>query len=262
MNAESQENAIEVIRRDFCRGRFRAALFDFDGTLSLLRRNWQDVMIPMMVEHLQSTGTTETAEQLYRFVEDFVMELNGRQTIYQMMRLAEEMVRRGGAAVEPLVYKHQYHERLWVEVRERIAAIREGRWTAEAMTVPGARELLEALRQRGLRLYLASGTDVHYVRDELAVLGLDDYFGEHVYGALDDYRRFSKATIIRQILEELRLEGAELLGFGDGFVEMEEVRRAGGVAVGVASDEVTREGISLWKRRRLCRAGADLIIPH
>ena len=34
----------------------------------------------------------------------------------------------------------------------------------------------------------------------------------------------------------------------------------GGVAVAVASDEVNRRGIHAWKRDRLARAGADLII--
>jgi hypothetical protein len=32
-------------------------------------------------------------------------------------------------------------------------------------------------------------------------------------------------------------------------------------AVGVASDEVARRGINDWKRERLIRAGADVIIP-
>jgi hypothetical protein len=69
-------------------GPFRAAILDFDGTLSLLRQNWQDVMIPMMVEILQNTGTDESPDQLYDCAEEFVMRLNGRQTIYQMIHLA------------------------------------------------------------------------------------------------------------------------------------------------------------------------------
>ena len=78
---------IEVLRPDLPRGRFRSVLFDFDGTLSLIREGWPQVMIPMMVEELRATGTAETPEQLARAVEDFVMRLNGRQTIYQMIQL-------------------------------------------------------------------------------------------------------------------------------------------------------------------------------
>ena len=53
----------------------------------------------------------------------------------------------------------------------------------------------------------------------------------------------------------------ELVTFGDGFVEIEDTKAVGGVAVGVASDEVNRQGIDEWKRGRLIEAGADLIIP-
>ncbi|MDZ4783566.1 MAG: HAD family hydrolase, partial [Planctomycetia bacterium] len=44
------------------------------------------------------------------------------------------------------------------------------------------------------------------------------------------------------------------------FVEIEEIRRVGGLAVGVASEEESREGVNEWKRQRLIRAGADVII--
>ena len=98
------------------------------------------------------------------------------------------------------------------------------------------------------------------MRDEAQTLRLDHFFGQHIYGALDDYKSFSKAMIIRKIIDEMGVRGQELLAFGDGFVEIEEVRRAGGVAVGVASEEEKREGINDWKRRRLIRAGADVII--
>src|SRR5712692_8887274 len=92
---------IEIVRPDLPRGRFRAVLFDFDGTLSLIRRNWQQVMIPMMVDVLSATATHESREQLAVHVEEYVMRLNGKQTIYQMMQLADEVRRRGAAPREP-----------------------------------------------------------------------------------------------------------------------------------------------------------------
>src|ERR671934_569234 len=101
---------IEVLRPDLPRGRFRSALFDFDGTLSLVREGWPQVMIPMMVGVLRQTGTPETDAQLYAAVEEFVMRLNGRQTIYQMIQLAEEVRRGGGRPLEPLAYKHRHPE--------------------------------------------------------------------------------------------------------------------------------------------------------
>jgi len=253
--------SLEIVNPDYPRGDFRAAIFDFDGTLSLLRRNWQGVMIPMMVDILAATGTDESRAELHVVVEDFVTRLTGRQTIYQMIRLAEEVTRRGGRAREPLEYKRQYHDLLWQQVGDRVEGVRTGRIPREQAMVPGSRHLLTALADRGLVQYLASGTDLNYVLDEAAVLGLDHFFAPRIYGALDDYKRFSKAMIIEKIIQDTEIPGRNLVGFGDGFVEIEEIKKVGGLAVGVASDEETCSGVNAWKRERLIQAGADLIIP-
>ena len=42
----------------------RAVLFDFDGTLSLIRTGWMEVMIPMMVEILAELRTGEAEADL------------------------------------------------------------------------------------------------------------------------------------------------------------------------------------------------------
>jgi phosphoglycolate phosphatase len=256
------DEEIEILHPDLPRGRFRFVLFDFDGTLSLIREGWPQIMIPMMVEVLRQTGTAESDAELTAAVEDFVMRLNGRQTIYQMMQLAEEVRRRGGQPLDPLAYKHRYHDLLMARIHSRLADLESGAAAPEQWTVPGSHALLEELRCRGLKLYLASGTDLKYVRREADLLGLTPYFGPHVYGAVDDYQQFSKRMVIERILAENQLPGEELLGFGDGFVEIEEIKRAGGVAVAVASDEVQRRGVHAWKRQRLIRAGADLVIPE
>lgn len=240
--------------------RFRAAIFDFDGTLSLLRRGWQQIMIPMAVEHLAATGTTETSDQLHDVAESFVTRLTGKQTIYQMIQLADEIQQRGGTPREPLDYKHEYHERLWADVGQRIDAVKKGEIPTEEMTVPGSEALLQELVARGLTCYLASGTDENYVKDEVALLKLDRYFEGRIYGALDDYKKFSKAMVIQRIIKETGVAGEEIVGFGDGYVEIEEVKKVGGLAIGVACDEFTREGIDEWKRQRLLEVGADSIV--
>ena len=52
----------------------------------------------------------------------------------------------------------------------------------------------------------------------------------------------------------------ELLVFGDGYVEIEEVKKAGGTAIGVATAEPACLTVDPWKRQRLIDAGADFII--
>src|SRR5579863_4499315 len=110
---------IEVLNPDFPRGKIKVALFDFDGTLSLIREGWPDVMIPMMVEHLAAVPGSEHRDVLEQRVEEFVMRLNGKQTIYQMIQLAEEVQKRGGTPKEPLEYKRQYHGLLWQRIAGR-----------------------------------------------------------------------------------------------------------------------------------------------
>ena len=49
------DDEIEILTLDLPRGRFRSVLFDFDGTLSLIREGWPQVMIPMMADELRRT---------------------------------------------------------------------------------------------------------------------------------------------------------------------------------------------------------------
>ena len=253
-------NAVEIISNDFLPRQYGAVLFDFDGTLSLLRRNWQGVMIPQMVEVLMATRSGESEQDIRELVVDFVTRLTGKQTIYQMIRLAEEVQRRGATPLDPLVYKHDYLDRLWGQVGVRVEACRNGEVAPEEMVVAGSHQLLQRILANHIPMYLASGTDEQFVLDEVAVLKLEAFFGEHVYGALDDYKKFSKAMIIERMIYDMKVPGELILGFGDGYVEIEEVKKVGGLAVGVASNEEQGHGLDQWKRQRLIDAGADVIV--
>ncbi len=252
--------AIEKVRPLPIRRQFHSALFDFDGTISLIRQGWQDVMKPYFFEVLKSTPKAEDDAAVMRCIHDFVDLLTGKQTIYQCIALAEEVEKRGGKPENPQVYKDEYNRRLLVRIEDRIRGLEEGRLRPADLVVPGSFELLQALRERGLTLYLASGTDEEYVLRESALLGVDTFFNGGIYGAQQDYRLFSKKMIVNKIITTHNLHGGELLGFGDGYVEIENIREAGGFAVGVASDEVQKIGVDQWKRSRLIGAGADIII--
>lgn len=238
------------------------AIFDFDGTISLIREGWQQVMVPMMVTILADTGTEETPDELSRVATDFVMELNGKQTIYQMIRLAEEVAARGGVPEDPLTYKHRYHELLMQRILSRRDALRDGRAAPVDWLVPGVSEALAAIRNRDVLMFLASGTDEQYVIEEAELLGIAEFFDGRIYGAVDDYKNFSKQMVIQRMLEEHEVDGSRLIGFGDGYVEIDNVKGAGGIAVAVASDEAERSGKpDAWKRERLVGVGADVVVP-
>lgn len=255
-------SSIEVVNVGVVRGRVRSALFDFDGTISLIREGWQKVMVPMMVELLLAAPEREDEATLRSVVVEYVDRLTGKQTVYQMIQLCEELRKRGATPLDPLAYKRLYHDRLWERIKDRVAGLKSGELAPDDLMVPGARDLLVSLREAGIVLYLASGTDLSYVQDEAAALGVAGCFDGGIYGALDQYESFSKAMIIDQILREHDLHGEQLVVFGDGYVEIENAKRVGGLAVGVASDEVRREGVDRWKRSRLIQAGADVVVPE
>lgn len=236
------------------------ALFDFDGTLSLIREGWQAIMIPMMTEYLMQTPHHESQEVVENVVHEFVTRLTGKQTIFQMIQLSEEITRRGGKAQDPLVYKAEYHQRLLHRIQYRLDGLRSGAIQASEYLVPGSLEMLQALRQHGVHCYLASGTDEKYVLDEASLLGLSSFF-DGIYGAQDNYVNFSKRMVIQKIISEHHLSGPEFVAFGDGYVEIEDTKTVNGIAIGLATNEAARCGIDEWKRQRLIQAGADVIIP-
>jgi phosphoglycolate phosphatase len=256
------DSKVEIIREIDLKETPEYAVFDFDGTVSLVREGWPDVMIPMLLEELVSTGTTESEEELTKLVTHFVNELTGKQTVYQMIRLCDEMKKRGGTPKDPMVYKKQYTDLLQIRIQSRHDTLKDGSLDPRELLVPHSYECLQGLQDRGVKLYLASGTDEEFVKHEADLLGLTKYFGEHIYGAVDDYKSFSKKMVIDRILKENKVEGSRLIGMGDGYVEIDNIKEAGGTAIAVATDESNKNGeVDQWKRDRLIGVGADVVIP-
>ena len=255
-------SSIQVITPPGSR-KFRYAVLDFDGTISLIREGWQQIMTPYFADELCATpgGRDLPREEVELKAREFITLLTGKQTIYQCIRLAEEITALGGPPLDPQAYKDEYHRRLLERIDHRLRGLESGEIDPETLTVPGSYDLLDMLLRHGVTPYLASGTDEVYVLKEAQLLNVTRYFGKHIYGAQREYKTFSKKMVIERIIRENHLAGDELLGFGDGYVEIENVREAGGCAVGVASNEAERRGIDEWKRERLIRAGANYIIP-
>lgn len=254
----------EVVNSSIRRGPFRAALFDFDGTLSLIREGWPRIMVGMMVDHLRAMGLVREPEPaLWVHLDHLVMELNGAPTIRQMEVFTEEVRRRAGMPAEAEVYLAEYTGRLMIAARERWRGLESVADCTASWVVPDAHAILANLRDRGVVLHVASGTDYAHVAHEAHLLEIDSFFPCRINAPRDNSAAFAKADVIARVLAEGDIRGQDLIGFGDGVVETREVKRAGGVAVGVASSEPgTGRGIvNAEKRARLIAAGADLIVP-
>jgi len=240
----------------------RVAVFDFDGTVSLIRAGWMEIMIPMMLEVLSALGTGESPETLRGVVEPFIWRLTGQDTLCQMIALADEVRLRGGTPLDAREYKQEFLKRLFAVSGLRIQQLRDRSAPHDHFLVPGTRAMLEELRGRGLRLYLASGTDHDHLMEEADLLDITRYFDGGVYGALPDPEAFNKRMLMERILNEPGMHPHHLIGFGDGPTEIQETKRVRGLAVGLATDEPECLIMSPWKRRNLIACGADYIIPN
>jgi phosphoglycolate phosphatase-like HAD superfamily hydrolase len=243
-------------------GEVRYALFDFDGTISVIRHGWEKIMIAVMLESI--CEDQPPPPEIIADVTHYVDSSTGILTILQMKWLAEA-VQRYGFAKTPLsasAYKRIYLDRLLQPVYERLASLDESQASRSAWMVAGAGDFLKQLHQRGIKLFLASGTDQEYVEREAEALGVAQLFAGQIYGAQGDAEDDSKEKIIRRILAEHGLAGSELLVVGDGPVEIRAARQAGALSLGVACLESDRTSLDPRKRQRLVEAGADLIISN
>lgn len=246
-----------IILEKHTKGPLRTAVFDFDGTLSTLRCGWESVMEPMMVEYIAGERPTQ---EIRATVRDYIDASTGIQTIEQMKWLAKTVAEYGQnpqAPTDPWEYKSEYNRRLMETVEKRRRQAAEGE--KEAFLMANCKAFLQGLKERGFRLFAASGTDEADVREEAAVLGLAGYF-EEIAGARPFSEGCSKEATLRRLIEESGAANAGLLVVGDGPVEIRLGRQHGALTLGIAGNERERRGFDEAKQKRLTAAGAHALV--
>ncbi len=244
-------------------------ILDHDGTISTLREGWEIVMHQVMMEVICGSKidqlSTEEYNRISKKCEKFIDDTTGIQTIVQMQGLRELVIEEGLVPEDEVKsaaeYKAIYLDRLMISVNDRIDRLKKDERNFYDFTIQGAKELLKALREMGLTLYLASGTDEENVVIEANALGYGDVFNGGIRGSKGNEIGDAKRIVINRIIEEGNCVGNNLMVIGDGPVEIIEGRKVGALCIGVASDEIRRHGINYSKRTRLIKAGAHLIIP-
>lgn len=147
----------------------KAAIFDFDGTISTLRCGWEQVMERIMLNRLSPSGMSE--EELLKLIRAYIEESTGIQTIYQMEWLAGQVERLCGTTpLDPWEYKDEYNEALLHMVNERIERLEKGEADPDEFLVAGSRRFLQLLAEKGIDIYIASGTDDVDLQREAALL--------------------------------------------------------------------------------------------
>ena len=229
-------------------------LFDFDGTLSLIRQGWPEVMVPMFVEVMPALAGRDRGRPSRGWSLDDIMRLNGKQTIYQMIQLADRVSERGGEPREPLWYKHEYLRRLEDHIGARTAGLRDGAIRPDDLLVHGVRR--PARTPAGARPPALPGQRHRRIRRQAG--GRAARRRPATSARTSTARRTITRTSRRRWSStgsspRTASTGRRLLSFGDGYVEIENTKEVGGLAVAVASDEANNGSgrVDEWKRERL-----------
>ena len=227
-----------------------AIVCDFDGTFSTLRCGWEAVMKRMMLEFLD--------DELW--IDSFIGETTGVQTILQMKGFVEELKRRGLSTPsdDPWFYKDRYNTMLMESVAARRDDVLSGKAPASLYHVPGAVLFLQALKTRGVKVYFASGTDEADVKAEAAALGFAG-FADGIAGALPRSESCAKEAALRRLVELADVKPEELAVVGDGKVEIALGKSLGARTIGLATCETDFSRPDPAKKERLEKAGADMI---
>ena len=261
---------IEIIHNLAVKPAIEYAIFDHDGTISTLREGWELIMGPVMMKAVLGDRYLDADEALFLKVKariaEYIDKTTGIQTLVQMKGLLG-LIKEFGCVPESEMldefgYKKIYNDELLKMVREREKKFRNGELSLEDFTMKNAIPFLQKLYDSGIKLYLASGTDVDDVATEAQVLGYDHLFEGRIYGAVGDVNKEAKKIVLDRILDTIGSAATvKVVTFGDGPVEIRETNKRGGITIGVASNELRRYGLNESKRTRLIKAGADIIIP-
>jgi FMN phosphatase YigB (HAD superfamily) len=237
-------------------------VFDFDGTLSWVRHGWPELMFETFRIHWPDADQIHAPDWRTK-MESIVYGMNGKPSLLQMQRYAEEATAVDGKTRDAHKLRDHFQALLDREIYARLHAIESGERGRDAFVIHGARPFLEYLQSLPVTLVILSSSIEHRVRQEAEALGLTGFFGKHIYGSGVDPRGFSKWDVYGRLMADERISGENILSFGDGPVEIECTKRLGGLAVAVCSDEDENgSGVSHpYKLRQLLESGADAAIP-
>ena len=239
----------------------KAIVCDFDGTFSTLRCGWEGVMKKMMLKYLPGEE---------KWIDEFIGETTGIQTILQMKGFVAELKKRGllrhqapgtkhqAPSADPWAYKNEYNDMLMASVAKKRQDVIDGKVKRETYLVPGALHFLQNLKTHGVKIYFASGTDQADVRIEAAALGLDKY-AEAIEGALPKSEKCAKEAALRRLVKIAKVKPDELAVIGDGKVEIALGKALKARTIGLATNERDFSKINKEKLKRLKKAGAGYL---
>ncbi|MBN1350134.1 HAD hydrolase-like protein [candidate division KSB1 bacterium] len=238
------------------------AVFDWDGTVSRLREGWQNLMLGIFMGVLCQSGIKpEDMNATMETCMESIDALTGKPTYSQMVDLAQRVAAHGAQSMPALNYKRAYITLLDRQVLNRLELLHQGRAQLADFLVPGSKDFLKLLYEKGIQIYVATGSDEAPVINELKELGIMQYCvavkGCHDKKPGDD----PKFTVIKNLIQETNAKKGELFTCGDGFVEV-ELGAQNGFAIGVNTKDDNYFKMNQDKAEKLTNAGADVLVDN
>ncbi len=147
------------------------------------------------------------------------------------------------------------------EIPEAIAVMRkkyEEIYLEKTHLLDGAREVLETLHSRGIRLGLASNKLGRFSREVLAHLGLAGYFKSAI-GAGDGMRNKPFPDMIEAVLREMNLSPSDAVFVGDTLTDIETGKQAGVDVYALPTGYHSRTELSKGRPKRILRNLRELL---
>jgi sugar/nucleoside kinase (ribokinase family)/beta-phosphoglucomutase-like phosphatase (HAD superfamily) len=243
------------------------AIFDHDGTLSTMRQSWEKIMSKMMAKAiLEDSYDLIDSTMLKKITEDvdsLIEKTTGIQTILQMADLIK-LIKKYKYVEDkdiktPAQYKASYKVLLNDGLKRKYELFELKHLNVKDLTIKDAIKTLKYFKDKGVTNYLASGSDKDDVEKEVVTFGYANYFDGGIFGSVGDINHDPKKKVMKDIIS--KVEGKNVVVFGDGPVEMREGKKNNFLTIGLVSNEQQRFGINPAKRERLILAGADILIP-
>lgn len=234
------------------------AAIDFDGTMSLIRIGWQQVMHGVM--HAALLPHYPDSARLDSEIYTYIARSTGQPSIIQMAWVDEQVILHGGPARGAQAYLDLFSHAMRDRIDQKIASIHDDD-SADALMVPGARAFLQLLADNHVHLALVSGTEHIHLLRESAALRIDHFFDAGIHGPGPHNPGFTKGDAMAALIDTYRVSNGQLLSVGDGPVEIIAGKSLDGYSIAVASHEASG-GLNDDKRRHLIAAGADAVIAN
>ena len=188
----------------FCGHPIAAAIFDMDGTILDSSAMWNS-LVKTVMKQLKYEPKSTLYEDTFPLGPEAIAEFLKKD--YQMKESVEEIYH----CMEGILEKYYFEE---------------------AQLKPGAKELIEALHNEGIRLALASATSEKYVIPAMELTGLSPCF-DCIFTADKLGVDKKEPEYFRRVLETLRTEAGQAVLFEDALYSVITARKIGLLTCGV-----------------------------